>query len=41
MQRAEAIARTAAQSDAERRELLDAVFAAREAVVGALDATKR
>jgi enoyl-CoA hydratase len=41
MHRAEAIARCAAVSDAERRELLDAVFGARETIAAALGATKR
>jgi enoyl-CoA hydratase len=41
MQREDALARTAAQSDAERGALLDAVFAAREAIAAALNATKR
>jgi enoyl-CoA hydratase len=41
MHRAEAIARVAAVTDAERRALLDALVSARDAVVGALGATKR
>jgi hypothetical protein len=41
MHRAEAIARIAAAGDAERRELLDAVLGARDAIAAALGATKR
>jgi hypothetical protein len=41
MHRAEAIARCAATTEAERRELLDAVLGARDAIAAALDATKR
>ena len=41
MHRAEAIARCAATTEAERRELLDAVLGARDAIATALDATKR
>jgi enoyl-CoA hydratase len=41
MQRAEAIARSTASGDAERRELVDAVLGAREAIRAALGATKK
>jgi hypothetical protein len=41
MHRAEAIARCAATTHAERRELVNAVPGARDAIAAALDATKR
>ena len=41
MHRAEAIARCAATTESERRELVDAVLGARDAIAATLDATKR